>query len=189
MWRESTLGLLMLYLAGCSRGYGVAVIVRHAEKQGGPGNVSLTEGGQRRARDLVDVIRGPITAVYATDFCRTIQTAEPVALAAGVPIHVQTAESGGHASCEPAIRAAVEMLPASVDSPRKLAAHVKQRANDGTILIVGHSNTVDELVTGVGGGAVQGLSEGKYDRLFLVTSRAGQDAGRLFVVRYGEPNP
>lgn len=185
-------GLWLAMLAwplGC--GHGAIVVVRHAEKGSGSGNVSLTPAGQRRARALVDVIRGPVRAVYATDWCRTIQTAEPVARAAGVPILVQPQSypSAGHADCRPAIVSPLEMLPTELDTPEELAAHLRERGDEGVVLVVGHSSTVDDLVAGVGGGTVDELSEGTFDRLFLVTRSEGSDAGRLFVVRYGEPSP
>ncbi len=69
------------------------IFVRHAEKALIPvGDPGLTEAGQRRAAELArqlvdaDVIAG-IDAIYSTDYRRTVETAQPIADALGLPIH------------------------------------------------------------------------------------------------------
>jgi phosphohistidine phosphatase SixA len=124
-------------------------IVRHAERADGPDGVDggppLTLTGMRRAEELRDTLRGaPIAAVYSTRTLRTWQTATPTATLAGVPI-------AAYNNLAPAFFAGLK------------AKHAGQAA-----LIVGHSDTVDDLVSGLGGdpGAPIGDS---FDNLFVVT--------------------
>src|SRR5688500_8983040 len=63
------------------------ILVRHAEKADGPGDVALTEAGVARAMRLADVLKGAgIHAVYSTPYKRTTDTATPVAKALGLEV-------------------------------------------------------------------------------------------------------
>src|SRR3546814_1202497 len=57
------------------------VVVRHAEKvDDGSRDPSLTDAGRARAHALAELLRSrDVVAVYATDFRRTRDTAEPTA--------------------------------------------------------------------------------------------------------------
>src|SRR5687768_7362031 len=125
-------GLLVILLAGCATPSQPAtstvtfVVVRHAEKVGdGSRDPPLTVAGIARARGLAAALHDePVAAIYATPYLRTRQTAAPTAT--------------DH-------RLAV--IPYPADQPAAvLAAQLRSRHNTGTVLVVGHSNTVPGIV-------------------------------------------
>jgi len=50
-----------------------------------------------------------------------------------------------------------------------------------TTLVVGHSNTIPEIIEKLGGGAVK-IKDSEYDHLYVVTIEGGK--GRLLALRY-----
>lgn len=144
------------------------VLVRHAEAVPDAGrDPSLSEAGQARAAALADAVKSAnVSAVYSTQYQRTRLTGTPVAQAAGLAVQVRPVE--GETS------AYVAALVKEV-----LAAHA-----GGTVVIVGHSNTVPELVKGFSGVHPGEIAHDSYDRMFIVTTNA-PGTGRLVRVRYG----
>lgn len=143
------------------------VVVRHAEKAtDDPDNPSLSAAGQARAAALAARLRGtPLVATYATEFRRTQQTAQPTADAHSLPVTAYYARG-----------------PAD-----EVASQWKQAHRTGTVLVVGHSNTVPELVAALCGCSTQPMDDTEYDRLSLV--RIGADGrATLEVQRYGVPS-
>ena len=71
--------LLLAHPAAAQR---AVFVVRHAEKQSEsnePG-VPLSEAGRARANRLAALLKSAgVTAIYSTDFVRTLETAEPLA--------------------------------------------------------------------------------------------------------------
>src|SRR5258707_9222528 len=69
-------------------------VVRHAEKQSEsnePG-VPLSEAGRARAGRLAALLKGAgVTAIYSTDFVRTLETAEPLARALKITVRKYSA--------------------------------------------------------------------------------------------------
>ncbi len=143
------------------------IVVRHAEKAtDDPDDPSLSTAGQARASALAERLRAaPLIAAYATEFRRTRQTAQPTADAHGLPVTAYYARG-----------------PAD-----EIAAQWKQAHAGGTVLVVGHSNTVPDLVAALCGCATQAMDDVEYDRLSLV--RIGSDGrATLDVQRYGAPS-
>ena len=138
-------------------------IVRHAEKADNSANPPLSAVGQARAEELAHVLGDEgIDAVFVTKFTRTQQTGAPVAARAGV-----TPERySGTQSVVDAI----------------LADHIGDR-----VLVVGHSNTVDDIAAGLGAAGLSDLTDEQYDRLFVV-HRFGTVA-HLDRLRYGAETP
>ena len=103
----------------------VFVLVRHAEKAADdPKDPSLSEIGQARAQRLARSLEdAPVTAVYATVYRRTQQTALPTAAAHGRDVLTYDARQSADA----------------------FAAEVRAVQRHGTVLIVGHSNTIPAL--------------------------------------------
>ncbi len=126
-------------------------VVRHAEKQAATNminDVPLSEQGRERAEALRELlISEHIGAIYSTKFSRTISTAQPLAQALNLPI--QTYE------------------PIDTNFIRSL------RDKRENLLIVGHSNTVDNIVnTLTGSNVIPGdLPETQYGDLFVVTRK------------------
>jgi broad specificity phosphatase PhoE len=166
------LGLLGLTAAAPSRvaPSTLVLLVRHAEKAPGTGDVPLSEAGNARARALAEVGReSAIESIITTQFARTRQTAEPLAAA---------------------LRITPQVVPAQADVARHaadVAAAVRQQAGKA-VLVVGHSNTIPSIVAALGGPRFPDLCEAEYDRLFLVIIDV-EGLVRTVRSRFGESTP
>ena len=162
--------LLITSLTAASQTY---YIVRHAEKatvDGNPNmsasNPPLSDAGQQRAQALKDALKGKhITQVFSTDLIRTRTTAGPLAELLGLTINTYR--------------------PMSFDA---FAPGVAIREDSIKVLVVGHSNTVDDIVnflckeTKVPGD----LADSEYDNLFIVTIKNG--VATFERKKYGKPS-
>ena len=144
---------LVLALAANAAAQSQVFIVRHAEKAAVPAGAApmmaedpdLSTAGQERAASLGVALKDAgITAVYATQYKRTQQTAAPLAKALGLTVNVVSS------SDLPALLAKLQTIP-------------------GNVLVVGHSNSVTEIVNGLGVPTTIKLTEADYDNLFVVT--------------------
>ena len=124
-------------------------IVRHAEKESSAtmgADVPLSATGRQRAEVLKQKLAGkPIDHVYATNYLRTKGTAQPVADARGVTVEVYD--------------------PRDSSFPD----HVL-KVPSKAVLIVGHSNTVDDLVNRISGHNYlpADLPDSSYGDLFIL---------------------
>lgn len=135
-------------------------IVRHAEKKDNSPDSPLAPKGRERAEELAHVLRDAgLTAIFVSKRVRTQQTAAPTAQATAI-------EPKPHESSEAIVKDILDN-------------HV-----GGQVLVVGHSDTIDNIAAGLGANGVPELNTGQYDRLFLV-HRVGNKA-HLHVLRYGE---
>jgi broad specificity phosphatase PhoE len=131
-------------------------LVRHAERaDGGAGaaTTSMTMGadpdlsaaGRARAESLAAVLEdAKITAIIATEYKRTQQTAAPLAKTLGVTVTTIKA-----------------------NEPAELIKTVKAAA--GNVLIVGHSNTMPDVMRALGAPAPAAIADNEYDNLFVLT--------------------
>jgi broad specificity phosphatase PhoE len=147
----------------------VVLLVRHAEKAAQPAqDPPLTEAGASRAQALVAVARDAgVTAIITTQFVRTKSTAEPTAAALKLtPEVVQAGPMPQHA--------------------KAVAEQVMKHAG-GTVLVVGHSNTIPAIVGALGAPQPRDLCDSEYDQVFVVVLG---DTGppRLIRSRYGAAN-
>jgi broad specificity phosphatase PhoE len=144
----------------------VVLLVRHAEKAAQPPqDPPLSEAGSARAQALVAVARDAgVTAIITTQFERTRKTAEPTAAALHITPEV------------------VDAGPAAQHA-KAVAEQVLKHAG-GTVLVVGHSNTVPAIVGALGAPRPRDLCDSEYDQVFVVVIG---DAGpaRLIRSRYG----
>ncbi len=146
---------------------GLVILVRHAEKQPDVSDPPLSEAGQARALALREVLRDVrIAGVIVSDTRRTALTAEPTAISQSVETIV-TATKGG--------------LPAHVAD---VASQARRLAEQGAVLIVGHSNTLPAIVQALGGPERPNLAECAYSNLWVLHLRADQSAG-LIESNYG----
>jgi broad specificity phosphatase PhoE len=148
------------------------VVVRHAEKStDDPTDPSLSEAGQQRARDLSVVLKDAgVTDIYVTQYKRNRQTAEPLAQASGISI------------VERPINAAN-----SATYARDLAREILTRSAGKSVLVVGHSNTVPNIVKALSGTTVPPITDAEYDHIFVVTIPAA-GSPRVLQVRFGRPS-
>ncbi|MCS4308552.1 broad specificity phosphatase PhoE [Rheinheimera pacifica] len=119
-------------------------LVRHAEKQGDSIDPPLSECGRARAQALAGYFANiPLAAVYATPYQRTRQTAAAVA--------------------------AAKQLSVTDYDPRQSGQLVAQLTAQGQpVLVVGHSNTVPQLVSLLSDIEMAALTEQDYNLLYRV---------------------
>lgn len=158
-----------LFFVACSSNR--IYIVRHAEKSVSPANdPDLTPEGKARAEALEKLLRKKdIQAIHSTNTRRTRQTAEPLALATGLPIQTYTNDS------------LLQFLYRVVDSEKNT-------------LIVGHSNTVPRMLRELSLPAtIQSIPDNDYDNLFviIVKSKSGPAGYELKLKErtYGKKSP
>jgi 2,3-bisphosphoglycerate-dependent phosphoglycerate mutase len=148
MFRITVL-LTALVLTSCSSTY---YIVRHAEKEAASSNmtsdVPLSAAGKERAEALKQALQHKyIRRIYSTNYIRTRETAQPLSATTGVAIETY----------DPRDTTFTERLK---DLKRS------------TTLIVGHSNTVDDLVNRLTGQKLlQDLPDTQYGDLFVVKKK------------------
>lgn len=131
-------------------------VVRHAERADAGGaaegmmakDPELSEAGRARAQSLVATLRDAgISAIYVTEFKRTQQTAAPLATALGIP-------------------------PTVVNANDTAGLIEKVKAATGNVLVVGHSNTVPEVIQKLGVVPAVTIGDADYDNLFVVVKGA-----------------
>lgn len=135
------------------------ILVRHAEKADAPReDPPLTEAGVARSQKLAGLLAtAGVKAIYTSQFLRTKQTAEPLAKQLGItvaPITIQSKQSNPREVSEQSIRQIVDKI--------------MEHAGD-TVLIIGHSNSVPDVIKMLGGDTVPTIDEKKFDDLFIVT--------------------
>lgn len=144
----------------------VVIAVRHAERgTDDPSDPSLSEAGQLRAQSLATALEhANVTAIYTTQFRRTQQTAIPLSEATGVPVTVRPID-------------ATNIATYAADLNR----HIRRTHRGDAVLVVGHSNTIPDLVTAISGVTVPPISESEYTRFYTIT--IGADV-RVIASRY-----
>jgi phosphohistidine phosphatase SixA len=126
----------------------VIFLVRHAERAAISGHVpsdtGLSEIGRARAEALAQALRdAQISAIYTSEYKRTQETAAPLARSLGIR---------------------PEVIPG--DDVRSLVEKLK--ASRGNVLVVGHSNTLPQIISALGISSRVTVAESDYDNLFLV---------------------
>lgn len=150
------------------------VLVRHAEKvtdDPTDRDPDLTDVGRARARALAETLaEADVAAVYVTQYRRTRLTGEPIAERFDAPI-----------TARPCCNPDVPTWSAA------LATEILREHPGETVLVVGHSNTIPDLVAAFSGHHPGSMTEAEYDRLFVVVAGAGEP--RLIHGRFGVAAP
>lgn len=148
----------------------LVVLVRHGEKQPTPADdPSLSEAGVRRAAALDSALRDLTPgAIVVSSRKRTAETAAVVARRSGIAPTVISLEGGGAAH----IRNVVDAV----------------RRATGTVLVVGHSNTVPAIVTALGGPRLPDLCDASYATMFLLTPAREERPAQLVRAHFGLPD-
>jgi broad specificity phosphatase PhoE len=142
--------LVLTMLAPCAALADPSIIylVRHGEKEAGK-DPELTAAGQARAQNIATILgKAGIGNVFSSATTRTRQTAQPLAARAGLAVQTYDAKA-----------------------PRERVAKVK--ALDGAVLVVGHSDTLSELVRLFGGAPGADIADNEYDRLYQLIASPG----------------
>ncbi len=149
-------------------------LVRHAEKASDPGqDPPLSEAGKQRAEALARLLQNAgVKGIYTSQFQRTKLTAEPLAKRLGITVGAVPL------SVKPSNPREV-----TDESIRELTKKVEAHAGEA-VLIVGHSNSVPDVIRMLGGDSVPKIDESKFDDLFVVTVYAGGRA-KVVQLKYG----
>jgi phosphohistidine phosphatase SixA len=147
------------------------VVVRHAEKStDDPRDPSLSMAGQDRARALSALLRNAgVTDIYTTQYKRTRQTAEPLARQFGIAIVERPVTSANSATYA-----------------RDLAREIFTRSAGKGVLVVGHSNTVPDIVKALSGSTIPEIADPEYDHVFIIVIPTS-GSPRLMQLGFGHP--
>ena len=127
-------------------------VVRHAERADAGATASpmmatdpdLSEIGKARAESLAIALKDAgITAIFTTEYKRTQQTAAPLAKALGIQATTVPARD----------------MPALIE---------KIKAASGNVLVVGHSNTVADVISRLGVTDAVKVGDNDYVNLFVL---------------------
>jgi broad specificity phosphatase PhoE len=146
MMKRFVFSLLLLGLfVSAAAAQSTIFVVRHAEKAKSDGNdPDLSEAGRARTESLAKILKDAnITAIYATEFKRTQQTAEPLVKILGIKLAIVPAKDTATLSA-------------------------KLRDLHGNALVVGHGNTIPDLIKALGVETPVNIAETDYDNLFVV---------------------
>jgi broad specificity phosphatase PhoE len=124
------------------------ILVRHAEKSTTPkDDPILTDEGKLRAEHLANMLSNAgVQAIYTSQYERTKLTAEPIAKKLSInPTVIDAAKSNEFAN---AIRS-------------KNAGQI--------VLVVGHSNTIPEIIRALNGPEIPELDDQEYDSFFVLS--------------------
>jgi broad specificity phosphatase PhoE len=141
------------------------LLVRHAERQDGAD--ALTSAGTARAQVLAHVLeKSGISAIYTSEAVRTQQTAAPTASLLGItPVVVAASDVAG------------------------LVSAIRSNHSGQKVLVVGHSNTVPQIIAEFGGPAVT-IGDNEYDNFYVLTlCRSFWEHLKLTNLQYGAASP
>ena len=145
------------------------ILIRHADRDVPPVGTpddpgpSLSDKGIARSKTLVHVLStAGIQAVYTSHFTRAKMTAKPFLVA--------------HSDL-PTVR---------LDAATELKDHILTHHAGQTVLVVGHSNTVPELIKLLGGPSLPIIDDCEFDNLFVLVKHGATKAS-VSKLKYGEP--
>ncbi len=125
----------------------IVYVTRHGEKAGPEKDADLSAAGQTRARNLAYTLaRAGVNNIFSTATARARHTAQPLATARALEIQ-------------------------TYDPAQQAALAAKLKGLNGASLVVGHSNTITELVRLLGGAPgdeMASMADAEFDRLYQV---------------------
>lgn len=140
------------------------ILVRHAEKRYNSDDPAtpLSDQGDARAQALADLLKDAgITAIYSTRTIRTMRTAAPLAKQLGLKVTL-----------------------ADQRDPKELVDRIRKEQPNGVVLIVGHANTVPQMLRVLGDTEDVGIPAHEFDNLFVVIPNG---SGKPTVLRLRYP--
>ncbi|MES2651165.1 MAG: histidine phosphatase family protein [Bacteroidota bacterium] len=143
-------------------------VVRHAEKDTSDPkerDPDLSPEGKERAGDLAKYLKGEkLDSIFSTAYKRTKLTGYPTADKIGLSIKTYDASK-----------------------QKEFAEGLMKNAQGKKMLIIGHSNTVQEILVAFGTTKpVKDLTDDDYDYIFMLTIKG--DKKEVKVDRYGAPH-
>jgi phosphohistidine phosphatase SixA len=134
-------------------------LVRHAEKAAAPReDPPLAEEGVQRSKLLARLLgQAGIKTIYTSQYLRTKQTANQLAAQLGITPTVLPISASQSNPRE-----------VSKDSIKMIVDNIYQHAGE-SVLIIGHSNSIPEVIRALKGDVIPVIDEQKFDDLFIVT--------------------
>lgn len=139
------------------------ILIRHAEKSTVPADDPvLTEQGKSRAKELTRILGDTgIQAIYTSQYDRTRLTADPIAKQLSIPTKQIDAKNTAD-----------------------LVSEVLSKNKGQVVLIVGHSNSVPEIIQAFGGPAMDEIDQTQFDNLFVLTI-CQPGSAKVIKLKYG----
>jgi broad specificity phosphatase PhoE len=104
----------------------------------------LNTAGKVRAKKLIHVVgQSGIKAIYRSHFVRARETAQPLATYLG-------------------------LSPIEIDGALPIKNHILSNHTGQTVLVIGHSDTVPDIIRRLGAGSVPVIDVAEFDHLFVV---------------------
>jgi phosphohistidine phosphatase SixA len=152
LWLPLLAVVVLLAVAGwavVSASTTVVLVMRHAEAGGEGADPLLSAAGEARAARLAALFAAaPGLApdgIIVSEHRRTQETARPLATALGVPVIVVPAEE-----------------------PAQTARRALKEFRGQRVLVIGHSNTVPDIVRNLSHDPVPAMAESEYGTLYVV---------------------
>ena len=119
-------------------------LFRHSEKQTGE-NPFLTAQGQARAEHLVSLVNTyPNITLFSSNYNRTLNTAAPLA-------------------------AYYNIIVITYDAADLMTLKKQLLAQNGVVVVIGHSNTTPQLASLLSNQAIESMDESQYGHYYLVS--------------------
>jgi 2,3-bisphosphoglycerate-dependent phosphoglycerate mutase len=139
------------------------ILIRHGERQAVAGNNDphLSPDGRVRAKLLLHVLgNANLSTIYTSEFVRTIETAQPLASELGLT---------------------------SIQAPdaQQIKEDILSNHSGETVLVVGHTSTIPELIQMLGDNNVHEIKDHEFDNMFLATIVADNSV-RVTRLKYGK---
>lgn len=133
----------------------VVILVRHADVEHAAGSdPALSPAGSTRAEELRHVLGDSgLDTIYVTRWQRSKLTAAPLATHLGI-------------------------TPVQLDNPSDVVAAIRARPSTSTVLVVGHTDSIPQIIASLGGPSGLAIQSSEFDRMFVLS-------GRLTRLRYG----
>lgn len=164
--RSLALALLGLGWLPAAAAQQAIFLVRHAEKieeSMQALDTPLSKAGRARARLLAETLKDSgITVIYATRAVRTQDTAAPLARALGLEVKI-----------------------IDQDHPHAVVERLRSRNSKDVVLIVGHSDTLPDILNELGYAPRVKIRPEEYSNLFVVIPR-GDKPPSVLRLRFGE---
>jgi broad specificity phosphatase PhoE len=128
-------------------------IVRHAERADDSADSPLSAQGEARANSLARVLRDAgVSAIYVTQFRRTARTAQPLADMRKIALTTMQARDMA-----------------------VMVTKIRTEQANQVVLIVGHSDTVPNIIKAFGSEENVEIAHDEFDALFVVVPRKNED--------------
>lgn len=149
--------LLLVLIPALASAQHLVIVVRHAERADGGAMATakqtdplLSAEGEARAKRLAAMLaESGINAVFATEYKRTQDTAKPIAGKLGLKVQLHKAQDSAG-----------------------LAALLKSAHAKDVVLVVGHSNTMPEVIKALGGPSFT-IPDDEYGTIYFLVPATG----------------